>query len=70
VEGFFPLSSKEEIVSRWEHFGWEDPLSKVLGKAVKLVEDKIECPKNSRKKTSIRKLVITDGIESGCSPNI
>lgn len=61
--GLFPLSSKKEIVSRWGDFGLKDKFKDVLGNEAKLAEDKIECLKNSREKTSIWKLVITHGIE-------
>jgi thiamine kinase-like enzyme len=57
------LNSIEEILSRWKQFDWEKKLKNVLGKKVKLVEERIECLKNSREKTSIWKLVLTDGTE-------
>lgn len=60
----FPLSSKDEIIRQWRHFSWNDELKKVLGKNVELVETQVECLKNSREKTSIWKLVVTDGMES------
>ncbi|MGG1678046.1 phosphotransferase [Neobacillus sp. NRS-1170] len=58
------MNSKDEIISQWPRFGWDKELSKALGKPVKLAKDQIENLKNSREKTSIWKLVMTDGRES------
>jgi thiamine kinase-like enzyme len=55
------LNSLEEVVSCWKKFNWEKKLKTVIGKKVKLVEESIECLKNTREKTSIWKLVLTDG---------
>ena len=60
----FPVSSQDEIIRQWRHFNWNDELKKVLGQNVELVERQIECLKNSREKTSIWKLMITDGVET------
>jgi thiamine kinase-like enzyme len=60
----FPLSSKAEIIRQWRHFGWKDKFKKILGKNVTLLDNQIECLKNSREKTSIWKLMITDGMET------
>jgi hypothetical protein len=58
------LNSLEEIISNWKQFKWEEKLQNVIGKKVKLVDKSIECLKNSREKTSIWKLVLTDGKEN------
>ncbi|BAU28302.1 phosphotransferase family enzyme [Aneurinibacillus soli] len=63
-EGIVPLSSKEEILNNWQKFRWGDKLTSVFGNTVTLVDHQIETLKDSRKKTSIWKLVVTDGIES------
>ncbi|MEH7308221.1 phosphotransferase [Neobacillus drentensis] len=55
------MNSLEEIIRCWKQFDWEKKLNNVLGKKVKLVEERIECLKNSREKTSIWKLVLSDG---------
>lgn len=55
------MNSLEEIISSWKQYAWEEKLKQVLGNKVKLVEERIECLKNSREKTSIWKLVLTDG---------
>ena len=57
----FPLSSEKEIVKKWKRFDWGKRFDKVLGENVTLLEDQIECLKSSREKTSIWKLMITDG---------
>ena len=57
----FPLSSKKEIIKKWKRFDWGKRFDEVLGENVKLIEDQIECLKNSREKTSIWKLMLTDG---------
>lgn len=57
------MSSKKEILKQWKHFSWRDNFKELLGKEVELMEDHIECLKNSREKTSVWKLLITDGIE-------
>ena len=57
------MNSLEEIIRCWKQFDWEEKLKQVLGKKVKLVEERIECLKNTREKTSIWKLVLTDGKE-------
>ncbi len=59
-----PLSSNDEIIRQWKHFGWNEKIQIVLGKKIELVETQIECLKNSREKTSIWKLMITDGVET------
>ncbi|TQR18681.1 phosphotransferase [Psychrobacillus vulpis] len=58
------MSSKDEIVKQWNHFKWKDKFKKVLGKKVELLENEIECLKSSREKTSIWKIMMTDGIET------
>ncbi|MBE1553893.1 phosphotransferase [Sporosarcina limicola] len=58
------MSSNDEIIRQWRHFGWNDKFKNVLGKNVKLVEKKIECLKNSREKTSIWKLLVTYEMET------
>lgn len=60
----FTLSSKEEIIRQWRDFGWQDKFEKVLGINVELVEKQVECLKNSREKTSIWKLMVTNGVET------
>lgn len=59
-----PLSSNDEIIRQWQHFSWKDRFEDVLGKNVELVDTQIKCLKNSREKTSIWKLMITDKVES------
>ncbi|MDQ6598217.1 aminoglycoside phosphotransferase family protein [Bacillus salipaludis] len=51
----------EEVVLHWQQFKWDKKLSKAFGKSVYLIHDQIENLKNSREKTSIWKLVMTDG---------
>ncbi|WP_432353149.1 phosphotransferase [Sporosarcina sp. A2] len=58
------MSSKDEIVRQWKYFGWSEKLDTVLGSESHLLEGEIECLKNSREKTSIWKLMITDGKET------
>lgn len=58
------MIDKDEIIQQWRHFGWSKKLNMVLGKNIKLQESQIECLKNSRKKTSIWKLMVTDGIKT------
>ncbi|MEH7076916.1 phosphotransferase [Neobacillus drentensis] len=55
------MNSLEDIISCWKQFNWEEKLSNGLNKKVKLLEEKIECLKNTREKTSIWKLVLSDG---------
>ncbi|WHY94675.1 aminoglycoside phosphotransferase family protein [Neobacillus cucumis] len=57
------MNHLEEIVSHWQHLNWDKKLSKAFGKSVHLIGDQIEVLKNSREKTSIWKLVMTDGSE-------
>ncbi len=57
------MSSIEEILQQWQYFNWDDKCSNVLGKTFQLVDGKIECLKNTRKKTSIWTLSVTDGNE-------
>lgn len=57
------LSSTDEIIRQWRHFGWHEKFRDVLGQNSKLVEKQIVCLKNSREKTTIWQLMITDGIE-------
>lgn len=57
------LSSTDEIIRQWRHFGWHEKFRDVLGPNSKLVEKQIVCLKNSREKTTIWQLMITDGIE-------
>lgn len=59
--GCFSLSSKEEVIQQWRRFGWENRFKMAFGKPVKLLEKEVECLKNSRERTSIWKLMITDG---------
>lgn len=58
------MSSKEQIIQQWKHYGWEVQFEKIFGKKIMLVERQIECLKASRKTTSIWKLMITDGEEN------
>ncbi|MEH7083276.1 phosphotransferase [Neobacillus drentensis] len=55
------MNSLEDIISSWKKFDWEEKLSNVLNKKVKLLEERIECLKNTREKTSIWKLILSDG---------
>ena len=57
------MNSLEEIIKCWKQFDWEKKLGNVLGKKVNLVEESIECLKNTREKTSIWKMVLSDGKE-------
>lgn len=59
-----PLSNNNEIIKQWRLFDWKDKFVDVLGKDVELVGSQIECLKNSREKTSIWKLVITNKVKS------
>ena len=63
IGGIYPLNNLEEIVSHWQHVNWDKKLSKAFGKSVHLIQDRIEVLKNSREKTSIWRLAMTDGIE-------
>lgn len=58
------LSSKDEIIRQWRYFSWNDKFKKILGKNIRLVEGQVKCLKNSREKTSIWQLMVTDGVES------
>jgi hypothetical protein len=62
--GIYALSSQEEILKLWNQFGWKKKFEFFSNHEVSLSEDKIECLKNSREKTSIWKLILTDGINS------
>ena len=57
------MSNKDEIIRLWRRLGWNDKFEMLLGKDVELVEKQIECLKDSRKKTSIWRLMITDGMK-------
>lgn len=59
-----PLSSSNEIIKQWRLFDWKDKFIDILGKNVELVDGQIECLKNSREKTSIWKLIITNKVKS------
>ena len=58
------MISTDEIIKQWQYFGWKEKFEDVLGKNVELVDDQIVCLKNSRERTSIWKLIITNGVES------
>lgn len=60
----FQLSSTGVIIRQWSRFGWNDKLKEIFGDHFELVETEIECLKNSREKTSIWKLMITNGMET------
>lgn len=59
-----PLSSSNEIIKQWRLFDWKDKFIDILDKNVELVDGQIECLKNSREKTSIWKLIITNKVKS------
>lgn len=63
IGGICPLNNLKEIVRHWKYANWDKKLSKVFSKPVHLIQDQIEVLKNSREKTSIWKLVMTDGTE-------
>ena len=54
------MSSTNEIVKKWKHYGWKNKFEDILGKHVELMETNIKCLKDSREKTSIWKLMITN----------
>ena len=58
------MSNQKEIIKQWKKFGWQKKTKEIFGKKMKLVETQIECLKNSREKTSIWKLYISDQVES------
>lgn len=64
LEGYISLSTKEEIVSQWDHYKWGKKLEPVFGKNILIKEETIECLKNSREKTSIWKITISNQTET------
>lgn len=58
------MSNAKEIVKQWKQYGWENKFEDNLGKHVELMETHIKCLKDSREKTSIWQLMITNHIET------
>jgi thiamine kinase-like enzyme len=57
------LMTIEEMISHWQRNKWNKKLTKRFGRKVQLLEDKIDCLKNSRERSSIWKVFVTDGVE-------
>ncbi|MDN4609012.1 phosphotransferase [Sporosarcina highlanderae] len=54
---------QEKIRKQWKRYDFGGKIGKVFGKEIKLMDSEIVCLKNSREKTSIWRIMVTDGSE-------